>query len=298
MPGTPTSRGLTTLATSDVITSFATTINSVTTSVNTALVNTLQFYNYTAANAAARNAITGMVDGSLCFQTDTNELWYYDTGTTTWRILQRPKTAYTYALGGVGGTTAQSQSGFYAISGGICYVEVDYAITNTTNAFVSTATATSASGNGTTVTYTLAAHPFVPGQQVSITGFTSTQYNLTNVTIVTTTSTTFTVANGATGASSGSGTVTSNYPIFTLPIAYANYANAPRVQMAGECSFLNVSTGASHLGTSMWMSATTVTPMFVGTNGLLNPPRTTTGNPLTEAWAVGDRIQLSFAYPV
>ena len=298
MPGTPTSRGLTTLATSDVITSFATTINSVTTSVNTALVNTLQFYNYTAANSTARNAITGMVDGSLCFQTDTNEVWFYDTGATSWKILQRPKTAFTSALGGVGGTTAQSQAGSYAISGGVCYVELDYAITNTTNAFVSTATATSASGSGTTVTYTLASHPFVPGQQVSVTGFTSTQYNLTNVTIVTTTSTTFTVTNGATGASSGTGTVTSNYPIFTLPIAYTNYAGTARLQMGGDCSFLNASTAASHLGATMWMSATTVTPMFIGTNGLLSPPRTTTGNPLTEAWATGDRIQLSFVYPV
>jgi hypothetical protein len=240
-----------------------------------------------------------MVDGSLCFQTDANELWYYDAGTTTWRILQRPKTSFTSALGGVGGTTAQSQTGSYTVSGGICHVEVDYAITNTTNAFLSTATATSASGNGTTVTYTLAAHPFVPGQQVSITGFTSTQYNLTNATIVTTTSTTFTVTSTATGTSSGTGTVTSNYPIFTVPVAYANYAGTPRTQIAGECSFLNASTGASHLGAAMWMSATTVTPMFAGsTNSILTPPRTTTGNPLTEAWATTDRIQLSFAYPV
>jgi hypothetical protein len=268
--------------------------------VNTALVNTLQFYNYTAANTAARNAITGMVDGSLCFQTDTNEIWFYDSGATSWKILQRPKAGFTSALGGVGGTTAQSEPGaYYTISGGICYVEVDYAITNTTNAFLSTATATVASGNGSIVTYTLSSHPFVPGQQVSITGFSTTQYNLTNVTIVSTTSTTFTVSNGATGSSSGTGTVTSNYPIFTLPIAYANYGTSPaRQKIAGECLFFNASTGASHSGTAMYMSAMTVTPMFEGTNGLLSPPRTTTGNPLTEAWAVGDRIQLSFAYPV
>lgn len=298
MPGTPTSRGLTTLATSDVITSFATTINSVTTSVNTALVNTLQFYNYTAANTAARNAITGMVDGSLCFQTDTNEIWFYDTGATSWKILQRPETSFTSALGGVGGTTAQSQSGIYVVSGGICYAEVNYAITNTTNAFLSTATASAASGNGSIVTYTVSSHPFVAGQQVTVTGFSSTQYNLTSVTIVSTTSTTFTVSNGATGSSSGTGTVTSSYPIFTMPIAYGNYGNTPRRQIAGECSFFNSSTGASHSGTAMWMSATTVTPMFEGTNGLLSPPRTTTGNPLTEAWATDDRILLSFAYPV
>ena len=56
-----------------------------------------------------------------------------------------------------------------------------------------------ASGNGTTVTYT-AQNPnwlFAPGQNVTITGLTTSAFNLTNATIATANATSFTVTNSA-----------------------------------------------------------------------------------------------------
>lgn len=61
-----------------------------------------------------------------------------------------------------------------------------------------TATVTAASSNGTTVTYT-AANRFSAGQVVSITGLTTTAFNLANVTIASATTSQFTVTNAATG---------------------------------------------------------------------------------------------------
>lgn len=302
MPGTPTSRGLVTLATSDVITSFATTINTVTSSVDTALSNTLQFYNYVVANAAARNALTGMVDGSLCFQTDNNELWYYDYNggvSAQWRLWSRPKTAYTASIGSAGGSTAASTTGSYAVSNGICYVEVDYPVTSTTNLFVGSATITGASGNGTTATYTFASHPFIVGQQITVSGITSpTGLNGTFI-ITSATATSVTVANttSGTGSLAGATAVTSNAAI-SMPIPYANFKGTQFQQIAGNAAFFNASNSQSHLGQAMWLTASTVAPMYQGTRGQLTNPATATGNPLTEAWAVGDRIQLSMAYPI
>jgi surface protein len=70
--------------------------------------------------------------------------------------------------------------------------------------------ASSASGTGSVVTYTTTvAHGYIKGMVVSVTGFTSTGYNLTSVKITSVPSaTTFTVASTVTGASSGTGTVT------------------------------------------------------------------------------------------
>lgn len=61
-----------------------------------------------------------------------------------------------------------------------------------------TATVTAASANGTTVTYT-AGNRFSAGQVVSITGLSTTAFNLSNVTIASATTTQFTVTNAATG---------------------------------------------------------------------------------------------------
>ena len=61
-----------------------------------------------------------------------------------------------------------------------------------------TAQVTAASAAGGTVTYT-AANTFTAGQTVSITGLTTTAFNLTDVTIATSSSTQFTVTNAATG---------------------------------------------------------------------------------------------------
>ena len=67
-----------------------------------------------------------------------------------------------------------------------------------------TASATAAVATGTTVTYT-AANNFVAGQTVSITGFTSTGFNLTGATIATASATNFTVTN-ALAAATATGT--------------------------------------------------------------------------------------------
>lgn len=61
-----------------------------------------------------------------------------------------------------------------------------------------TATVTAASSNGTTVTYT-ANNRFSAGQIVTITGLSTSAFNLANVTIASATTTQFTVTNSATG---------------------------------------------------------------------------------------------------
>ena len=68
-----------------------------------------------------------------------------------------------------------------------------------------TATVTAASANGTTVTYT-ASNRFSTGQVVSVTGLTTSAFNLSNVTIASATTTQFTVANAATGTAVTSAT--------------------------------------------------------------------------------------------
>lgn len=301
MPGTPTSRGLVTLATSDVITSFATTINTITSSVDTALTNTLQFYNYKVADATARGALTGMVDGSLCFQTDKNELWYYDSGAAQWKIWIRPDTAYTANLGGFGGSTSSTTTGSYSVSGGICYVEIDYTMTSVTNAFSSTTSTSAATGNGTTATYTVTSHPFIVGQLVSVSGFIggSSGFNVTNALVTAVTSTTVTLTNTYVGTGTGTGTITSSYPVISMPLPYANYLGNPNQQVAGNVSFYNDSTLHQHAGVAAWITANTITPKYASlSTGVLSAIRVTTGAPFTEAWAVNDRVQISFAYPV
>jgi hypothetical protein len=57
---------------------------------------------------------------------------------------------------------------------------------------------TAASGNGTTVTYT-SQNNLVPGQTVTITGMTTSAFNLSSVTVATATAVGFTVTNAATG---------------------------------------------------------------------------------------------------
>ncbi|MEN9332234.1 MAG: hypothetical protein RLZZ94_1324, partial [Bacteroidota bacterium] len=81
----------------------------------------------------------------------------------------------------------------------------------TAQANVNVSTVNSAVGNGTTITYTTsAAHSFVVGQSVTITGaMTPAGYNVINAVITSTpTTTTFTVAGVQTGASAGTSTAT------------------------------------------------------------------------------------------
>jgi hypothetical protein len=158
MPGTTTTRNLTTLLTSDVVTSFASTINSVTTSVETELNRTVGFYNYLAASPSARAALTGMADGSVCFQTDTNEYWYYDLGATSWKLLSKPKTPFVPTVTNLG--TGPTVNAYYTVANGICFYDIDIAISNITGLFTAAPTitlpitmATSASKGTSTVIY-------------------------------------------------------------------------------------------------------------------------------------------------
>jgi len=79
---------------------------------------------------------------------------------------------------------------------------------------------TGASANGTTVTYTCA-NSLIAGQVVTISGLSTTAFNLTNVTVASATATQFTVTNSATGT-----TVTSQQGACALKEPYSNSFNA------------------------------------------------------------------------
>ena len=88
----------------------------------------------------------------------------------------------------------------------VVYSQAANATTGTytsTTAFLSSSVVavTAISGNGITVTYT-ASNNFANGDRVTITGSTTTSYNLSNVAVATANSTQFTVTNGAMGATS------------------------------------------------------------------------------------------------
>jgi len=112
-----------------------------------------------------------------------------------------------------------------------------------------TATVTAASATAGTVTYT-ASNSFSSGQTVSITGLSTSAFNLTSVTIATATSSQFTVTNAATGtavtgASATATVVTTSNPVFTLtainPGAWANSYAAQIVPGGDSTTFgLNI----------------------------------------------------------
>jgi phage tail sheath protein FI len=112
-----------------------------------------------------------------------------------------------------------------------------------------TATVTAASATGGTVTYT-ASNAFTSGQTVSITGLSTTAFNLTSVTIAAATSSQFTVTNAATGtavtgASATATVVTTSNPVFTLtainPGAWVNSYAAQVVSGGSSTTFgLNI----------------------------------------------------------
>jgi len=112
-----------------------------------------------------------------------------------------------------------------------------------------TSTVTAASATGGTVTYT-ASNAFTSGQTVSITGLSTTAFNLTSVTIASATSSQFTVTNAATGtavtgASATATVVTTSNPVFTLtainPGAWANSYAAQVVSGGSSTTFgLNI----------------------------------------------------------
>ena len=94
--------------------------------------------------------------------------------------------------------------------------------------------ASSASGNGTLVTYTTTvAHGYIPGQVVTVTGFTPTGYNLVSGKIKTTpTATTFTLAGTTTGTSTGTGTVTPAALTLTVSNNWGTATDDPTIATA------------------------------------------------------------------
>jgi hypothetical protein len=105
-----------------------------------------------------------------------------------------------------------------------------------------------------TVTYTAsAAHNLVVGQVITITGFTTTGFNLTSQTVTSVpTATTFTVTNAlAAGTSTGTGTLTSTGPV---NITYTT--SAAHGFVAGQT--VNI-TGVTGTGTPNQLNATIIT---------------------------------------
>lgn len=74
-------------------------------------------------------------------------------------------------------------------------------------------TITNISANGTTITFT-ASNNFVPGETVSITGVTPSNYNLSNQVIIDANTTTFKISSTQTGAYQSGGTATATVPVF------------------------------------------------------------------------------------
>jgi len=89
-----------------------------------------------------------------------------------------------------------------------------------------TATVTAASATGGVVTYT-ATNTFTVGQTVSITGLSTTAFNLTNVTIATRSGSQFTVTNAATGTAVTGASATATVTVTTVsnPVFTVNAVN-------------------------------------------------------------------------
>jgi len=157
-----------------------------------------------------------------------------DSYPTTWA-------AYNFFANGGRQLYVQRLAGTSAFAGSIAFTDGSGATI--------TATGTAASATGGTVTYTCN-NSFSAGQTVSITGLSTSAFNLTAVTIATATSSQFTVTNAATGtavtgASATATVVTTSNPVFTLtainPGAWANTYAAQIVPGGSSTTFgLNI----------------------------------------------------------
>jgi hypothetical protein len=104
-----------------------------------------------------------------------------------------------------------------------------------------TAVVTAASASAGTVTYT-ANNSFQAGQTVTITGLSTSAFNLTNVLIATVSTTQFTVTNAATGSAVTGATATASVVVGSIPGVGADYAWAATTRVAS--GRLNVGTPA------------------------------------------------------
>jgi hypothetical protein len=104
-----------------------------------------------------------------------------------------------------------------------------------------TAVVTAASASAGTVTYT-ANNSFQAGQTVTITGLSTSAFNLTSVLIATVSTTQFTVTNAATGSAVTGATATASVVVGSIPGVGADYAWAATTRVAS--GRLNVGTPA------------------------------------------------------
>jgi len=155
-------------------------------------------------------------------------------GLTTAPVLVSTWTDFVKAFGGLNDSypTTWAAYNFFANGGRNLYVKRVIGASSATGSVVIndgpgtttnvTATVTAASATSGTITYT-ATNTFTAGQTVSITGLSTSAFNLTNVTIATRSSSQFTVTSAATGTAvtgaSGVATVavtTAPNPVFTV----------------------------------------------------------------------------------
>ena len=123
-----------------------------------------------------------------------------------------------------------------------------------------TAVVTAASASAGTVTYT-AANTFIAGQTVTITGLSTSAFNLTNVLIATASSSQFTVTNGATGSAVTGATAQAKVVIGSLPGVGADYAWAATTQVAS--GRLNPALDSHNIAEGEWASY----PSFTAATG-------------------------------
>jgi hypothetical protein len=123
-----------------------------------------------------------------------------------------------------------------------------------------TAVVTAASASAGTVTYT-AANTFIAGQTVTITGLSTSAFNLTDVLIATVSSSQFTVTNAATGTAVTGATAQAKVVISSLPGVGADYAWAATTQVAS--GRLNPALDSHNIAEGEWASY----PSFTAATG-------------------------------
>ena len=190
-------------------------------------------------------------------------------GNTTSPVLVSTWTDFVKAFGGLNDSypTTWAAYNFFANGGRDLYVKrviatgsaVGSVIINdgTGTTTTATATVTAASAASGTVTYT-ATNTFAAGQTVSITGLSTTTFNLTNVVIATRSGSQFTVTSAATGtAVTGASatatvvTVVASAPVFTInAISPGSWSNIYSVKIVAAGS-------ASRFGLEVYQTTTT-----------------------------------------
>jgi hypothetical protein len=123
-----------------------------------------------------------------------------------------------------------------------------------------TAVVTAASATAGTVTYT-ASNTFNAGDTVTITGLSTSAFNLTNVLIATASSSQFTVTNGATGSAVTGATAQAKIVIGRLPGVGADYAWAATTQVAsGRLNVVTPAFNNHNIAEGEWATYPSFTP--------------------------------------